>query len=804
MRRLSLLALACALVLHGPALARRFTVDDLLGLEQLGSARFTPDGRWSVIQTFAPWDQAPRYDLDWWTLYGLGRLTRVDLRDGAVRPLLPLEAGCGYVAGPFSPSGERMAVYRLCGHAWELGVVGLAGGEARWLGLSPELPQWGRAVAWRDDDELVVIAQPHDPVGHRLGYGWQAQARLAQAWADAAEGRLAVNAFGSGRYRSLRAKGPPRRLVAVRLSNGQVRTLANDDFFDLEIAPGGRTVAALADAEDLQALQGPASSGMPPRRRRLMLADLRTGATAEPCPSCDVMQGLLTWSRSGERLLVYARQGVAWADGGFQIIDARTVKATPAPLPGLSPALVHKRNRGELAAGAWLGDTPVVYARPAGTAGRADWYAVGAAGPRPLTSRLTSPGPRLLAVDAGCLTVEDGEAAWRVEANGTARRLPVPTANLFRRDGVPDAERLAISAPTPSSHLMVRTATRIGALGSQARLPLKAGETPLTVSPDAARAIVSATDPHGVGRVVLRQIGHADRLLLEVNDALDAVEPATVRAIRHKGPDGQDLTSWLYLPPEMAPGVKPPLVAIPYPGEELAAAPPGQAPGSSRLYNSAQLLAGRGYAVLVPSLPYAKGREPMDGLANQVLAAVDAAAAQAPVDAGRLAVWGHSYGGYAALAIATQSARFKAVIASASASNLTSFYAGLSLYNYAVPEAGLPVLASAGWSESGQARMNAPPWQDPERYRRNSPIAFADRIKAPVMLIHGDMDKDPAQSEQLFTSLYRQNKDAVLLLYRGESHVILSPANVRDEYARVFSFLEENIGVGAPAHWTSH
>jgi dipeptidyl aminopeptidase/acylaminoacyl peptidase len=107
------------------------------------------------------------------------------------------------------------------------------------------------------------------------------------------------------------------------------------------------------------------------------------------------------------------------------------------------------------------------------------------------------------------------------------------------------------------------------------------------------------------------------------------------------------------------------------------------------------------------------------------------------------------------------------------------------------------VLAASGWAESGQARMGAPPWQTSALYRRNSPISYVDRIVAPVMLIYGDLDGDPKQPQELFTSLYRQNKDAVLLIYRGESHVVISPANVRDEYAKALAFLHDNIGPSA-------
>lgn len=795
MRPWPLMALACALVLHGPAAARRYTVADQLGLEQLGAVHLAPDERWAVIQTFGRWDHAPRYDLDWWSTYGLGRLQRVDLRDGATRPLLPQASGSGYLAGPFSPSGAKMAVSRLTGHNWEVGVVTLASGDVRWLGLSPELSAWGRSVAWRTDDELLVIAQPDQPVGHLLGYGWQAQARLTQAWSEAAAGRLAVNVMGSGQYRDIRPKGPPKRLVAVNLSNGELRTLAAGEFIDLEIAPGSGVVAAIANGEDVQSSEGLATTGSLPRRRTLTLVDLDSRAVTHPCPDCDVTPRLLVWSASGDLLLIHTRAHDG-ADGGYRIINASTGTVAPTALGKLVPVLTKARDNGGLPVGGWVGETPVIYARPT-SASRADWYALEAAGPRILTQALAEPSSRLQALNKVGLIVADGDTLWRVPIKGAADRLAARAGDVVRLDGIPDSERLAVSPPPPARlGVQVSGVLRPFADAHRISLPLHRDETLLAATAETAEAIVSKTDQHGVERLILRTAQRPDQELAVLNNRLADVDPAEIRPIRHQGPDGQPLTSWLYLPPGLRSDQRPSLVVVPYPGDLLATPPDNQAPGVLRLYVSAQVLAGQGYAVLVPSLPYASGREPMEGLAAQVLTAVDAAAAQAPVNTERLAVWGHSYGGYTALALATQSPRFKAIIASAAASDLVSLYGRLSAYSYAVPEAGLPIVSAAGWSETGQGRMAVPPWKDPERYHRNSPVSFADRITAPVMLIHGDMDLDLGQPQEMFTSLYRQNKDAILLIYRGESHVIHGPANVSDQYRRVIAFLTEHIGPG--------
>jgi dipeptidyl aminopeptidase/acylaminoacyl peptidase len=312
-------------------------------------------------------------------------------------------------------------------------------------------------------------------------------------------------------------------------------------------------------------------------------------------------------------------------------------------------------------------------------------------------------------------------------------------------------------------------------------------------------AVEIAKDPHGVETVLLTAPGKPPKTLARINPALADVAYAAPVAIRHKGLDGQDLTSWLYRPPAARAGdPPPPVVVLPYPGAASAAAPRAQEPGVLQMSVNAQVLAARGYAAIVPSMPYLAGREPIEGLADQMLAPVDAAAAQGLIDGGRVAIWGHSYGGTGVIGAAAQSARFKAVIATAPTVDLITSYGRLGPVVYAVPESGLTIFASSGWQETGQARMGVPPWTDPGRYVRNSPLVHVDKITAPVAIFQGDNDKGLDQSQALFSALYRQNKDAIFVTYRGEGHVFYSPANVRDYFQRVLDLLDRTIGPAQP------
>ena len=94
----------------------------------------------------------------------------------------------------------------------------------------------------------------------------------------------------------------------------------------------------------------------------------------------------------------------------------------------------------------------------------------------------------------------------------------------------------------------------------------------------------------------------------------------------------------------------------------------------------------------------------------------------------------------------------------------------------------------------GQLRMGAPPWADPERYVRNSPLFFANKVETPILMFHGDLDAATfmTEPEEMFSALYREGKDVLFVRYWGEHHLIEQPQNQRDMWGRVFDFLEDN------------
>jgi dipeptidyl aminopeptidase/acylaminoacyl peptidase len=287
------------------------------------------------------------------------------------------------------------------------------------------------------------------------------------------------------------------------------------------------------------------------------------------------------------------------------------------------------------------------------------------------------------------------------------------------------------------------------------------------------------------------------RKIASLNGFLATVSEAELKSIEYVGLNGQKLNGWVLLPANHVETNHPTVVWV-YGGVTYSTVPPRfyvrlSDPGPFNL----QLFAARGYAVILPSMPMqpeGHSSDPYRDLANGVLPAVDKAIDLGISDPKRLAVMGHSYGGYSVYSLVTQTSRFQAAVALAGFCDLISLYGTLdSRFRY--DDDAREHLLHMVFSESGQFRMGVPPWKDMERYVRNSPITYAERVTTPLMIVQGDMDYVPIQQgEEFFTALYRQNKAASFVRYWGEGHIIESPANVSDLWTRIYAWLAQFVG----------
>jgi dipeptidyl aminopeptidase/acylaminoacyl peptidase len=287
--------------------------------------------------------------------------------------------------------------------------------------------------------------------------------------------------------------------------------------------------------------------------------------------------------------------------------------------------------------------------------------------------------------------------------------------------------------------------------------------------------------------------GHETTIFPELNPQLKEIEAAHSQNFEYKSLTGETLHAHLILPHGYVPGRRYPTIVWVYAGDIHKGDDTPPRPGDSSLsFLNGMVLTGQGYAVLKPSMPISPAGipgDPMLHLNDGVDPAVDRAIAMGIVDPDRLALMGHSYGGYSVFGLLTETHRYGAAVALMGVSDLATMYGeSASLARYSDPE----VAASFGpfMAEWEQLRMGVPPWVDPERYIRNSPLFAADKITTPVLIFAGDLDNLPIQSEAMFTALRRQGKRAEFVRYLGEGHWLESPANLIDMWQRIFEWLD--------------
>ena len=783
------LAAACAVLAFepGPALADPFTSDHLLHLERIGQVALSPDEAFVAFEHIGPMLTGGPFEHD---AFGIVRRSKIYLAsmagEGASRIREVEDGGRGVVIGAWSPNGRSLLVYGLGGGAFSAGVADARTGAVRWIDGTPETALWGRAAQWRSSDELLLLLRPQNDLPTLMDALRQTQARQAELWdltrAGAAPGRTTI---GGGAFLRINPRPAEGTLVRVGV-NGEPDVLARGRFHDLEISPGGRFAAAVRFTDDRPFAQDrPFLQGDFTERRELTLVDLETGQAWEPLPGKDVIPNLLAWSPDGGRLLVWVRSdGAPWSSGQLVQVDARRRSTTTTDLRGYSPAIIQTALRTEVVCADWLADEPLLYVR---NGDRNDWVLLTSSGARVLTGALPSPSFRLAANSGDQLVVQSQGEAWRVDRHGSAVSLGRPvrpeitvTSGLFSL-----GQRFQFNSPPARDWIMVGDEDRRSRVDLNTGLAFGGNAPPETLAAvGAARALGRRIDAD------FAEILSADdgAVLMRVNADLSEIEFSEPAPASHLGPNGEQLISWLDSPSASLDGRKPPLIVLPYPGSPARA----QAPTEESVMTNIQIMTSAGYAVLVPSLPRAAAVEPGAGMANDILAAVDAAVPLGVFDPDRVVLWGHSFGAWAAVTAATQSDRFAAVIAANGPYDLLSVWGQFPLTPSLLPESGLPVRSRAGWVETGQAGLHVPPFVDPALYLRNSPAFSSSRITAPVLLFTGDRDYVPSgQAEELFSALYRQQKDVVLVTYRGEGHVLSSPANIRDMYATVWLWLRE-------------
>jgi dipeptidyl aminopeptidase/acylaminoacyl peptidase len=775
------------------AQSRALKVEDVVRLEALGRASISPDEAWAVYERRGRYDDTPRYDLGGRAWWAINDIRLIDLHHPADKPqrLLPTEP-LGLLRGPWSPSGAHLVVYRFHDTHYEVGIADPRTRSVDWTGFSADFPTTGAAVEWISDREVALIVRPDGSLPFLLRHYGGSQTVMTEAWDRTRDGRLpsrTVIAASAGVARA-ETPEPPAILVALDIAQGTRRTLASGRIGDFAVSPDHRSLAILRADEPAPVRADvivQADSGW---RQRLRILDLAGRRPPVDVDGFDVAPNLLSWAPDSRELLVWARRDdAAWSQGNLlQVGRAGAVEVLDrSGLDFGASAEILRGVRGD-----WLGSAAVVYAR-SGAAGRSDWHRVSPDHPpETLTAGLDAAPASWATIDGPTGVLVAAGVPLRISIDRPIEDLPAPVG--FRPVTVPDGEQTTRARNTPPQRPWIAglgadgESLVVSDAGTTVRLGPGAGETTrvIAASPHFALTVERA----GLEDALSLRGAGLDVRLDEVNADYSDVAAATGRPIRHGDAWGRQTVSYLFMPPGVSARAVKGLIVQVYPGG-----------ADSGVWNDPfqltygirpQALAAGGYAVLSPSMPLdSEDAGSWPGLLRSVDAAVDAALASEPgLPADRMVVLGHSFGGYAALALATLPSRYRGFVASSGVSDMFGQWGELTAPTRAMPEDRFMLTLQQGWVEEGQGKLSVPPWKDPSAYIAKSPFLSADRMTRPLLLLTADKDYIPmSQSERMFSALWRLGGDVRLVTYWGEHHARWSPANMLDQYDQIFDFI---------------
>ncbi len=271
----------------------------------------------------------------------------------------------------------------------------------------------------------------------------------------------------------------------------------------------------------------------------------------------------------------------------------------------------------------------------------------------------------------------------------------------------------------------------------------------------------------------------------DINPKVKEFNWGKAELVHYKSTDGTPLTGVLVKPENFDPAKKYPLVVYIY--ERL----------SDNLHTfrlpivtrgqtiNPTFYASNGYLVLMPDIAYRIGT-PGQSAMRCVLPAIQAVCDKGGVDESAIGINGQSWGGYQIAYMITQTDRFKAAVAGAPVSNMTSAYGGIRWGSG---------LTRQFQYEHTQSRIGATLWEAPMKYLENSPVFMADRVKTPLLMIHNDQDDAVPwyQGIEYYLALRRLEKECYLLNYNGQPHNLANRTAARDFAARMFQFFEHHL-----------
>jgi dipeptidyl aminopeptidase/acylaminoacyl peptidase len=277
------------------------------------------------------------------------------------------------------------------------------------------------------------------------------------------------------------------------------------------------------------------------------------------------------------------------------------------------------------------------------------------------------------------------------------------------------------------------------------------------ISPDGSTFVTRRESPTEPPNYFLHEASGAKQISNYANTYPDILK-IKKQLVTYKRSDGVPLSFTLYLPPDYREGDKLPAIIEAYPLEFTDASTAGQVSGSTKTFpiirgQLAFLLAG--YAVMdnvampIVGTPQTVNDTFISQLVDDTKSAIDKANELGVIDTNRIGIMGHSYGAFMTANVLAHSDLVKAGAAESGAYNRS--------------------LTPFGFQSERRTY-----WQAQKMYQDVSPFSFADKLKHPILLIHGLQDDNPGtytiQSQRFYDALAGNGGTVRLVLLPYEAH----------------------------------
>jgi dipeptidyl aminopeptidase/acylaminoacyl peptidase len=246
--------------------------------------------------------------------------------------------------------------------------------------------------------------------------------------------------------------------------------------------------------------------------------------------------------------------------------------------------------------------------------------------------------------------------------------------------------------------------------------------------------------------------------ITHIPDPAPAVRAIKKRLVKYKRADGLDLSFTLYTPPGYQEGTRVPTILYAYPLDYADAAKAAQVAGSQETFTQLRqyrLLLLAGYAIIdnaafpIVGDPKKAYDTYLDQLVADAKAAVNEAVRLGVADPERIGVTGHSHGALMTANLVAHSDLFRAGVATSGSYNKT--------------------LTPFGFQNERRSV-----WEAPDVYLKVSPFFFADKLKTPLLIVHGTDDANPGttplQANKLYEAIRGNGGITRLVLLPHEPH----------------------------------